>query len=99
MALLSQLAPSPGSPRDSEQPQENSSLLAALSTGLTAGELQLGKHKEMELLFLIRPLLYDLSKFLSSFVMMVKAHNVFMGSSISFQVSSSDGFIWCLLQP
>lgn len=79
MAPLSQLAPSPGSPRDSEQLQENPSSLAAVSTGLIAGELQLDKHKEMELLFLIKPLLYDLSKFLSSFIMMVKPHNVFMG--------------------
>lgn len=79
MAVLSQLAPSPDSPRDSEQLQENSSLLAAVSTGLIAEELELDKHKEMELLFLIRPLLCDLSKFISSFIMMVKPHNVFMG--------------------
>lgn len=79
MVLLSQLAPSPGSPRDSEPLQENPSSVAAVSTGLIAGELELDKHKEMELLFLIRPLLCDLGTFLSSFIMMVKPHNVFMG--------------------
>lgn len=59
------------SPRDSQQLQKNNSLLAAVNIGLISRELELDKHKEIELLFLIRPLFYDLSKFMSSFIMMV----------------------------
>lgn len=52
------------------QLQKNSSSLAAVNSGLITGELQLDEHKEIELLFLIRPLFYDLSKFIASFIMM-----------------------------
>lgn len=55
----------------SELLQKHASLLAAVNIWLVSGELELDEHKEKELLLLIGPLSYDLSKFITSFIMIL----------------------------